>query len=152
MKKIILIILIIFMSIYSNSQNDSIMFGSVHASKCSEIVYSIYDLLIDGEFMCDFFSNNPIKSSIKDIHLINESIIENHSYFDFKKYNGIYEIEIYSLIVLNNKILTNLDAKNTLCKYREQDITEFYFTKRLRAIRKFGWKHGRKGALIINTK
>ena len=154
MNRYLIVLVLSFFLLKGYSQNNTNQSRRVTLGPdfCYTTVYSLHDLLMDGKFMCDFFSKNPVKERIKGVYLIDKSIINKYPYYNFKNYKGLYEIEIKSLIVLNNELLYNNEKKHILHNYKKEDIIGFYFVKRFEAIKKFGWKYGRKGALIINTK
>ena len=154
MNRYLIVLILSFFLLKGYSQNNTNKSTRVTLGPdfCYTTVYSLYGLLIDGKIMCDFFSKNSIKRHTKKIYLIDKSIINKYPYFNFKNYKSLHEEEIKSLIVLNNKLLYCNEKKSILHKYKKEDIIEFYFVKRFDAIKKFGWKYGKNGALIINTK
>ena len=152
MRKINLILLLLSINIVTSAQNytSSIDTLQMRADRSDEIIYSYQGLLIENVKYLG--SLKTYQFDIKNVLLVSKDAKKKYSNYNFKNYRFVYEIEIYALVVLNDKLLKTQKKKDELAKYKQSDIKKIYSIGRLKARRKYGWKIGRKGALIIKTK
>ena len=135
-----------------SAQNDtsSVVVLQFRPDLCCETVYSIQGLLLDGNTFCGLLKSYQFKK--KNTILYIEEAKKKYPYYTFKKIKNFWDIEIYVLVTLNNQLLVTHKEKGELANYKQSDIEEIYSIGRLKAIRKYGWENGKKGALIIKTK
>jgi hypothetical protein len=152
MRKLLLLLIVFLYSGVLFSQNDSILIGNVgFLTPCNKKVYFVYELLLEGEYFCEFLMKHPIKYITKKRIHLNDSSKLKYPNYDLKNYIGIEEIEILSLIIFNGKELITNEDKESLSKIKQEDIKNLQYIEKCDARKKYGKKKGRYGAVIITT-
>ncbi len=151
MIKIVLLSLLIVLKIGLFAQND-IVIVKLRLDDINKIVFCIDGLLIEGNSeKYDYFNLKPYHLRVTDINFVDKVFRDKYNYYGDRRSYYIEDIKCITVINDTSFILPD-KYKETLINYKIENIDTIYTLKRFEAIKKYGFRKGKNGALIIKTK